>query len=344
MAAAAVVAALVGTAATAKASIVGLPVESLTVRFGIPMVRVLLDVGVVAAIGLALLSKFVGYDRPDRTEPVMVRARRFAVWASWLWTVSALISVVLLSAEVYANNFPKRSSGFWDLVSAPLSFLQYLVTSPHLIGQYVANVPAGKGLLISAVFGLISVWLCTKSVRHGEKIPAELRVGVAVFALLPLPLTGHASDWYWHDFVMMSMELHVVSSSAWAGGLAAVIIFLITKPPLLAAALPRFSTLATYCVFVVAATGLFSGIAGLATSKVTSMPEAIWETHYGQLLIVKFLCIALVSVTAIRVRRVMMPKIALRQKSAVALWCGLELIVLAVAFGVAVVLTRAAPY
>lgn len=95
---------------------------------------------------------------------------------------------------------------------------------------------------------------------------------------------------------------------------------------------------------MVAATGLFSGIAGLATSKVTSMPEAIWETHYGQLLIVKFLCIALVSVTAIRVRRVMMPKIALRQKSAVALWCGLELVVLAVAFGVAVVLTRAAPY
>ncbi len=344
LAAAAVVAALVGTAATATATIVGLPVESLTVRYGIPLARVLLDVGVVAGVGLALLSKFLGYDRPDRTEPVMIKARRLAVWASWVWTISALVSVVLLSAQVYATSFPKRSSGFLDLVSAPVSFAQYVFSAPHLIARYVSNVPAGKGLLISAAFGLISVWLCRKAVRHGETIPAEVRVGVAVFALLPLPLTGHASDWYWHDFVMMSMELHVVSSSAWAGGLAAVIIFLITKPPLLAQALPRFSKLATYCVFVVAATGLFSGIAGLATSKVTSMPEAIWDTAYGQLLIVKFVCIALVAVTAVRVRRIMMPKIAVRQKSAVALWCGLELLVLAVAFGVAVVLTRAAPY
>ncbi len=340
----AVAASLIAQTFAGATPIPELPAPPVSVSEGIGIFRVLLDVSIVAAIGVALLGKFLGFDDSSRTEPVMRSARRWGVRLSWLWILSALVSVVLLSAEVYPNDFPRRSSGLLDLVTAPMSFLQYVVSSPELIGQYVRGVPAGKGLLVTAGLGLLSVWICRRSLRSGESVPAELRAGVAAFALLPLPLTGHASPWKYHDLVMISMELHVLAAAAWAGGLAACLVFLVRRPGLLAVALPRFSRLATLCVFVVAVSGVFSGIAMLATSGGPALPEAIWTTHYGQLTLVKLACIGLIGVVALTVRRGMLTRIADSRPTAIAVWCGFELMIMAVAFGVAVILTRSAPF
>ncbi|MEO5833137.1 MAG: CopD family protein [Nakamurella sp.] len=341
----AVATSLIAELATGAAAIPGLPAPSPSVKFGIPFFRVLLDISVVATMGLALLAKFLGFDDPDHTEPVMIRARRIAVWTSWSWVAAALISLVLVSAEVYPNDFPSRTSPLVDLITGPLSFLQYVVTSPDLVWNYVVAVPAGKGLLLVAGMGLLSVWLCRVSLRRGESVPAELRAGIAAFGLLPIPLTGHATDWIYHDLMMMSMELHLIGAAAWVGGLAATIIFLARRPALLAVALPRFSRLATYCVFVVAASGLFSGLSMLATADIRqSLPESIWTTHYGQLMIAKLICVAVIAALAVGVRRGLLVRIADRKPTAVARWCGFELMVMAVAYGLAVVLTRSAPY
>ena len=341
----AVVTSLVAELTTGATPVPGLPSPSTAVKFGIPIFRVLLDVSVVATMGLALLAKFLGFEDPDRTEPVMVRARRVAVWTSWTWVAAAPISVVLLSAEVYPDRFPTRTSAFLDIITAPLSFLQYAVTSPELIWHYVVGVPAGKGLLVVAGIGLLSVWVGRISIRRGESVPAELRAGIAAFGLLPLPLTGHASTWVFHDLVMMSMELHLVGAASWAGGLGATILFLARRPTLLAIALPRFSRLATFGVFIVVVSGVFSGLATLATSDIAvPLPTSIWTTHYGQLLIAKLACVSLIAVVAVIVRRGMLTRIADQQPTAIAKWCGFELMVMAAAYGIAVVLTRSAPY
>lgn len=345
LAAVAVATALTAELATGAAQLPGLPSPSTAVKFGIPVFRVLLDISIVSTMGLALLAKFLGFDDPDRTEPVMRQARRAALWSSWTWVAAALVSLVLLSAEVYPNDFPARTSSALDLLTAPLSFLQYLVTSPDLVWNYVVGVPAGKGLLVVAGIGLLSVWLCRVSVRRGESVPAELRAGIAAFGLLPIPLTGHATDWIYHDLMMMSMELHLVGAAAWVGGLGATMLFLARRPHLLAVALPRFSRLATYCVFVVAASGIFSGLAMLATADLAvPLPQSVWTTHYGQLMIVKLICVAVIATLAIGVRRGLLVRIADRRPTAVARWCGFELMVMAVAYGTAVVLTRSAPY
>lgn len=322
--AAALIAAWVGSAVTMAPAVIGVEQPAAGVRYGIPIIRTVLDVAVVAAVGLALLAKFLGFDRPERTEPVMIPARRWAVWASWVWTLAALTTIVLLAAEVTGSS-----------------------PSPAQVWQYITDIPAGKGLLISAAFGLISVWVCRVSNRHGERVPAELRAGIALMGLLPLPLTGHASNWYWHDFTMMAMELHVVGSSAWAGGLAVVVLLLARHPSLLAVALPRYSKLATVCVFVVGVTGLFTGLAELALSPTTSLPESLWQTRYGVLILAKAVFLAVIAGIALYVRGRLLRRIAdgaTRGKAAgaVALWCGWELVVLALAFGVAVVLTRTA--
>ncbi len=316
--AAGVVVALVGTAVTEAPAVVGIGQAPWVVRFGIPVLRTLLDLGAVAVAGLSLLSMMIGFDRPERSEPVLDRARRLSVWASALWGSCALLSIVLLSVELDPGSFP----------------------TPRSVAGYVGAIAAGKGLLISAGSALLSMWLCRVAVRHGEDVPAELRVGVALFGLLPLPLTGHASDWNYHDLSMLSMELHVVAATAWAGGLAAVVIFLARQPALLAVALPRFSRLATWCVFIVGLTGIFNGLLELALSPVTHLPGSLFTTRYGVLLIAKAACMAGVAVIAIHVRRRILPRVADARTTTIAVWCGVEILVLAAAFGVAVVLTR----
>jgi putative copper resistance protein D len=316
---AALVAAVVGTAVATPAPVLGIAEPSSTVVWGIPVARVLLDVGAVAAAGLALLPKLVGFDRPDDTEPVLRPSRRAAVVVSGIWAFGALASLVLLTAELNPG--------------APVT--------PAAVWGYIGSIAAGKGLLVSAACALISLWLARLAVRHGEKVPAELRAGVALFGLLPLPLTGHASNWYYHDLSMISMELHVVAASAWAGGLGAVVVFLARRPALLAVALPKFSRLATWCVFVVGASGLFNGLLELYLSPITRLPASLVTTPYGVLLVAKMACMAGVAATALVVRRRLLPAVAAGRRTALALWCGWELIILAVAFGVAVVLTRA---
>jgi copper resistance protein D len=317
--AAGVVATVVGTQVTDSASVTGIVSPPWIVRFGIPVLRTLLDLGAVSVAGLSLLSRLVGFDRPDRTEPVVARARRLSVVASIVWGVSALLSIVLLSVEL-------------DPTQAP---------TPASVWRYVTNIAAGKGLLMSAGCALLSWWVARVAVRHGEKVPAELRIGIALFGLLPLPLTGHAANWYYHDLSMISMELHVVAATAWAGGLAAVVIFLAREPSLLADALPRFSKLATWCVFIVGVTGVLNGLLELALSPITHLPGSIFDTRYGVLLLAKATCMAVVAVLAIHVRRRILPLIAQRKRAALSLWCGWEVLTLGVAFGVAVVLTRA---
>jgi putative copper resistance protein D len=185
------------------------------------------------------------------------------------------------------------------------------------------------------------VLLARLSLRHGENVPAELRAGVALFGLLPLPLTGHASNWAYHDLSMVVMELHVVTASAWAGSMGAVIVFLAASPRLLAEAMPRYSRLATWCVFVVGITGIFTGLLELALSPVTWLPGSLFSTRFGVLVLVKALLMVVVAAIAIVVRTRLLPLVAAGRRTAIVIWCGWELIVLALAFGVAVVLTRA---
>ncbi len=316
---AALVTAIAGTAATQNQPVAGIASPGPLIQLGIPVTRVLLDVAAVTAAGFPLLAKLLGFDDPEATEPVVSRTRRFAVWASGVWTVAALASVVLLAAELNPGAFP----------------------TPSTVWAYVTNVAAGKGLLMSACCGALSFWLSRVSLRHGEKVPAELRIGIALFGLLPLPLTGHASNCKYHDLSMISMELHVVAASAWTGGLAAVVIFLARQPALLRVALPRFSKLATWCVVIVGLSGVFNGLLELALSPITTLPGSLFGTRYGVILLAKAGCMAVIAGLAAVTRFRLLERVADGQAAGIALWCGCEVLILSVAFGVAAVLTRA---
>lgn len=311
---------LIGVALTATAPIPGVTDVSEVVSVAIPIVRVLLDIAAVVTIGLALLSTLVGYDRPKLTEPVLRLARPAAVASALVWAVTALVTLILQTAEY------RPTAG---------------TIGPGDVWEYVDAVGAGKALLIITAFALVQVWLGVLSLRHGEKVPAEVRVGVGLFTLLPLPVTGHASNWDFHDYTMISMELHVISAVAWTGGLGAMAVLLAGNRTLLAHALPRFSKLATWCLAISAVTGLFNGVVEINLNPNLGFWAALVGTPYGLLVLFKLACTGAIAVLGAHLRWRLLPHVRAQKHTALAAWATLELAVMGLAFGFAVVLTRA---
>ncbi|OLF06318.1 copper resistance protein CopD [Actinophytocola xinjiangensis] len=315
--AAAVTGTLIGLAVTAAVPIAGVAEPDAVVRFGLPVVRVLLTVSAVATVGLSLLPILVGYDRPARAEPVLAVARRLAAASSLVWAVCALVTLVLQTEEVRPGNG----------------------VSPSAVIAYVEEVGAGKALVFVAGLALVSFALGLGAIRAGEGVPAELRAAVAMFGLLPLPVTGHATNFRWHDFTMVSLELHVLGAAAWTGGLGALVVLVAANRSLLATALPRFSRLATVCLAVVAVTGLFNGFVEL--DGPSGLVDTLFGTGYGALVLLKLSCLCLLAAAGANIRWRLLPAIVRQRPTALVTWAGLELAVMGLAIGFAVVLSRA---
>lgn len=315
----AVVAAVVASTLTAQEAVPGVPMPGPVVAVGLPVVRVLLDVAAVAVVGLSLLPRLLGFDAPERTEPVLRRVRPLAVTAAWAWAVCALLAIVFQAAELHPGRVPTLG----------------------MIASYVDTVGTGQGLLFSAACALAAAGIGLMAVRFGERVPVELRIAVALFGLLPIPVTGHAVNSVWHDPIMISMEVHVMGAAAWTGGLAATVIFLAARPDLLAVALPRFSRLATLCLLLVGLTGLVNGLATMALTPGVRLPEAIVTTDYGLLVVAKAVLTALLVPPAAHIRFRLLPAVRAGRAPAVTGWAAAEVAVMGLAYGVAVAITRA---
>lgn len=317
--AAAIVGVLIGLAITATGVPPGLAEPDAVVRFGIPLVRVVLDMAAVVTVGLSLLPLLIGFDRPKLAEGVLAGTRRVTVASALTWAVAALVALVLQTAELRLSQSVTVAA----------------------VWEYVRTVGAGKALVAVFLFALLCAGLAAWTVRKGESVPAELRAAAALFTLLPLPVTGHAMDWTWHDLTMVSMELHVLAAVSWTGGLAAVVVLLAANRTLLAHALPRFSRLAGICLAVSAVTGLFNGFAELALTPGGSLWRDLVTTGYGILVVLKVACVVLLALFGAHIRWRLLPGILRHQRTAVAGLAAAELAIMGLAFGFAVILTRA---
>jgi putative copper resistance protein D len=308
---------LVGLALTAAQPVAGVAEPGAVVRYGLPIVRVVLDLSAVATVGLALLPILVGFDRPKHVRPLLDTSRRALAAAALVWALAALMTLVLQTSEVRAG----------------------ADVSVGAVARYVGEVGAGKALLFVAGVALLLFVLGIASVRAGDAVPAEVMAAVALLGLLPLPVTGHATNLQWRDFTMVSLELHVLGAVAWTGGLGAVVVLVSANRSLLATALPRFSKLATVCLGVVAATGLFNAVMELTASH--ALFDALFGTGYGVLVLLKLTCLVALAALGGNIRFRLLPAILRHQRTALVRWAALELSVMGLAFGFAVVLSRA---
>jgi putative copper resistance protein D len=310
---------LLGLALSTTQTVVGIAEAGPVVQFLHPLVRVLLDLSATVVVGLSLLPKLLGFTRPTATEPVLRIARPAAVIAAAVWVFTALLSILIRAYQARPG--------------------QQLTMSG--VVDYVQRVGAGQGLLFSAVCALLYLFVGVLAVRKGETVPAELRILISMFGLLPLPVTGHASNWQFHDYSMISMELHVLGAAAWTGGLGALITLVAHRKGLLAEALPKFSKIATISLVVVTATGLFNGLLELGLNPVVSLPGSLFTTSYGLLLLGKAVCAGALAMLGANIRWRLLPAIAKHQATAVLGWAAAELTIMGIAFGLAVVLASA---
>lgn len=317
----ALVGVLVGLALTTLTRPAGFGTPSLAVTLGLPVARVILDLAALTTVGLAMLPWLVGMDTSRRGRVMLVMARRISAVSAAVWLLAALTSLVSETADDYAGQ--RVTLG--------------------VIGQYVRTIGSGQAELIVAACALIYLVLAVLAIRGGERVPAELRITVALFALLPLAVTGHAADSgpNLHDVTMISMALHVTGAVAWTGGLLATILLAIQDREILAVALPRYSKVATVCVFLVPASGLLNGLIELARTPGVHWYLALFTTGYGQIMLVKGACLIAAGLLGAHIRFRLLGGIQRRTRTAVLRWASLELTVMAVAFGLASVLVRA---
>jgi copper resistance protein D len=317
-------AALLGAAGATAATAAGLPPGLVApgplVGWGLPAARVILDVAAVTTVGFSLLPKLLDSNPPARVDAILAAARRVSVPAALLWMLFALLLLVLQVAEVNPGR-PVRTSTVFD---------------------YVASVPAGLGVLVSAGVALFCAVLGLLAVRYGESVPAELRFVTAMLGLLPLPLTGHATD---HDLGAISIELHVLAAATWTGGLMAIVVCVAPRrglltDALLADALPRFSRLATLSLIVVGISGAFNGILELVSTPGVGI-GGLLGTTYGRIVLVKMICVVLLAALGGHVRFRLMPRIARHHHASVIGWLVAEVTVMGLAYGLGAVLARA---
>lgn len=312
---------LVGLALTATApGPPGITEPGGAVVVGLPLARVVLDLAALTTVGMNMLPFLFGLRPAEGSARVLALARRIAVLGATVWAVAALTSLVLEIADVYAGR--------------PVTVEE--------ISRYVRDIGSGQALLIVAGCALLSVVIGLFAVRHGESVPAELRIGVAVFALLPLVATGHAANTSpgMQGISMISMHLHVITAVVWTGGLLAVLVLLVADGALLADVLPRYSMVATVCVFLTALTGMFNGWFELYLTPGVHWYAALVTTGYGRIVLLKAGCVIAAGVLGARTRFVLLPRIRRRERTAVAAWTAVELGVMGLAFGLAVVLVR----
>jgi len=290
------------------------------VTYGLPVARVIHDAAASVTIGLLVVAAFAlpgQRKQPGLASFAQWRATRWASRAAAVWLAASIAVLVLSGANV---------------IGVPL-------TSPTFRGQFgyfTLRLELGQTLLASLVcvavaFG-ISAW--TRSVA-GIGVAAA----VALASLLPLSLSGHAAGTYEHANAVNSLGIHLVGVTVWAGGLVAVILCQKLAKGALPAVVGRYSTLAGWAFVAVAMSGIVNASLRIGT------PLDLVTTAYGLLLLVKTAILVGLGVAGFAHRRILIPGLvrdATRRTAFLRLAVG-EVVVMSVAMGVSVALSRSAP-
>ncbi|MGA6220418.1 copper resistance CopC/CopD family protein [Streptomyces umbrinus] len=237
-----------------------------------------------AAVALLIgAATFVLVCRPASAEPL-----RGLVRAGW-WVLVATTAALLLFRGPY-----ERGTG-------PSTLLD-----PELIENTLTSRPGWALLARFALLAGAAVFL----VRLGRGAAAETEgpekeqvrpkpVVLAVGGVLAVGLAGtwaaaeHASAGIQVPLAMTSSMLHLLAMAVWLGGLAALLTTLHRSEALLSAAsVARFSRLAFASVAVLVLTGVYQSWRGLGSW------DAVFDTSYGRILVVKVCAVVLLLAAA----------------------------------------------
>ena len=218
-----------------------------------------------------------------------------------------VFAVLLLPREKGIDQLRARlhglSAGFgWLTVVA--GALTLLLTTMYQRGQDFAalfgdepfEIPTGTELVAYAL-SVLGTWAAVLGARRAERLPAARPVALVgvVVALVSLGLVGHTRAFPPLWLILAADLSHVAAGTVWFGGLLGLVISLrrlAERPRLAAEVLGRFSALAAWLLVAVT---VFGSILGW---RILRSWDALVETDFGRLLLVKVGVVALVAAVA----------------------------------------------
>ncbi|TQL46593.1 putative copper resistance protein D [Homoserinimonas aerilata] len=230
------------------------------VRFGLPIAKLLVNLGAATAIGALVLASFaLARDEDAWGVSIDIAAAGAAVWA-----VASAATAFLTFMNVYQQP-----------ISSDPAF-------GRILGQFVTETELGVSWLVTILIAAAVTALCF-AVRH--PIAVAFVTVLAVAGLVPMATQGHAAGTAGHDAAVNALGLHLVFAAVWLGGLIAIVLLQRTLDRgRIVEVIERYSTLAIVCFVVVAISGYVS-----AALRIGSLDRLL--TDYGILVLVKVLAL-----------------------------------------------------
>jgi putative copper resistance protein D len=227
--------------------------------WGLPAVRLLVDSASVATVGLLLTGVLLLPSPEGRIAGLALRAVRAAGPVAAVWAVLCVGQLLLAVSDAFGIPLSETFGG-------------------GLLSGFALETSTGRALLAQA--------LLAASVAVASRLTLTTREGVtllavAVAAMAPPVLTGHAAAAGSHNLAIVSLLVHVVAVAAWVGGLLGLGWVAWRGSKRFPAALTRFSSMAAWCLALVAISGTLNAAVRLGA------PSALLASSYGALVLVK---------------------------------------------------------
>jgi cytochrome c oxidase assembly factor CtaG/putative copper export protein len=298
-----------------RGTLLGLPEPGPATRFGLPLVKAIFDLAAAVTIGWLLAAAL--FVPPDRSGVFTVggyRAARAASLAALVWAVAGLALVPLTVS---------------DSSAAPL--LDSLGASRILAG--LQALEATRAPLMVAVGALLVAIMARSVLRPGG---AFLVLLLAIAAVAPIAVGGHAAESGDHDLASDTMIYHLIGVSIWIGGLVALVGLASQKSRHLAVIAGRYSTTALFAFIAVTVSGV-----GNALIRFTRWSD-LFSTDYGYLVIAKTVLLVLLGLIGLAHRRRTLPAVATGERGPLIRLATVEVALMAATVGIAVALGRTA--
>jgi cytochrome c oxidase assembly factor CtaG/putative copper export protein len=293
----------------------GLPDAGAVTGWMLPLVRAMMDLGAVGAIGSLLTAAFLVRARNGHLGAVGVKALRVAAIWAWGWTVSAAAMVVLTTSDVLGIT------------------LSEVLRSPTAL-FYAWRLPEGRALVVMALVAF-ALALNVRTVR--TRLGSVCALLAAILALVPSLQAGHSAAAGSHYVATQSLLVHVLAATLWVGGLLGLMLVVRGDRRMLSFAVPRFSALAMVCFIAVAVSGSVTAWARLGFSADS------WRSAYGALVVVKMVALVGLGVMGLVHRRHTVARVVAGTPRAFLRLAVGEILLLSATVALAVVLSRTAP-
>lgn len=279
---------LSGMSTDVALELVGVPDPGLLTTAGLPAMRTIGEILAAVAVGAGLFAAFFTPPQKDRTLDVDgYRAQQIASWANIAWAVAAALLIPLTLSDVSGRTFWQSLPPDQWLVAIS----QIDVASSWRWAAIIALV-AGVGQRLTVSWRWSTVWLA-----------------VTLLSLLPVAATGHASGSTAHDLATNSLIIHLFAAAFYVGGLVAVIAHALRGGARVALALRRYSVVATVAIVAL-------GLSGVVNGLVRLHPADLFTSTYGLLVVAKALCLGVLAVFGLAVRRLIIARIESRGANA----------------------------